>query len=163
MLSSFSCAQLCMTLQIVACQAPLSMGFSRQKYWSGLPCPPPGDLPKPGIEPASLGLLPWKAGSLPLAPPVADCLKLLMSYFTLFVLVLCFQYLISIYTTHISIWRSQKYWGATRGHHAGCQSQEEDAPRCGSCTETLDPGLTSTYYSDIFLTLTKITWWCCHG
>ena len=34
----------------VACQAPLSMGFSRQEYWSGLPCPPPGDLPNPGIE-----------------------------------------------------------------------------------------------------------------
>ena len=37
-----------------ACQAPLSVGFSRQEYWSGLPCPPPGDLPHPGIEPASL-------------------------------------------------------------------------------------------------------------
>ena len=35
----------------VAHQAPLSMGFSRQEYWSGLPCPPPGDLPDPGIEP----------------------------------------------------------------------------------------------------------------
>ena len=38
----------------VACQAPLSMGFSRQEYQSGLPCPPPGDLPDPGIKPASL-------------------------------------------------------------------------------------------------------------
>ncbi|ELR45062.1 hypothetical protein M91_03210, partial [Bos mutus] len=35
-------------------QAPLSMGFSRQKYWSGLPFPSPGDLPNPGIKPASL-------------------------------------------------------------------------------------------------------------
>ena len=35
----------------VAHQAPLSMGFSRQEYWSGLPFPPPGDLPNPGIEP----------------------------------------------------------------------------------------------------------------
>ena len=34
-------------------KAPLSMGFSEQEYWSGLPCPPPGDLPDPGIEPAS--------------------------------------------------------------------------------------------------------------
>ena len=34
----------------VACQAPLSMRFSRQEYWSGLPCPPPGDLPDPGIK-----------------------------------------------------------------------------------------------------------------
>ena len=38
----------------VARQAPLSMGFSRQESWSGLPFPPPGDLPDPGIEPASL-------------------------------------------------------------------------------------------------------------
>ena len=36
------------------CQAPLSRGFSRQEYWSGLPCPPPGDLPDSGIEPVSL-------------------------------------------------------------------------------------------------------------
>ena len=43
-----------MTLWIIACQAPLSMGFSRQEYWSGLPCPPPGDLPNPGIETMSL-------------------------------------------------------------------------------------------------------------
>ena len=45
----------------VAFQAPLSMGFSRQEYQSGLPCPPSGDLPDPGIEPASL-LSPALAG-----------------------------------------------------------------------------------------------------
>ena len=45
------------------------MGFSRQEYWSGLPCPPPGDLPDPGIKPASFCLLHWQMGSLPLAPP----------------------------------------------------------------------------------------------
>ena len=41
-------------LGLTARQAPLSMGFSRQEYWSGFPFPPPGDLPNPGIEPASL-------------------------------------------------------------------------------------------------------------
>ena len=53
-------------------QAPLSLGFSRHGSWSGLLCPPPGDLPDTGIEPASLPLLcllHWQAGSLPLAPP----------------------------------------------------------------------------------------------
>ena len=40
-----------MTPRTVACQAPLSMGFPRQEYWSGLPFPSPGDLPDPGIEP----------------------------------------------------------------------------------------------------------------
>ena len=54
MLSRFSCVQLCATLWTVARQAPLSVGFFRQEYWSGLPCPPPGDLPDPGIEPTSL-------------------------------------------------------------------------------------------------------------
>ena len=49
-LSCFSRVWLFATLWTVACQAPLSMGFSRQEYWSGLPCPPPGDLPDPGIE-----------------------------------------------------------------------------------------------------------------
>ena len=54
MLSRFSHAQLFATLWTVACWAPLSMGFSGQEYWSGLPCPPPGDLPHPGMEPTSL-------------------------------------------------------------------------------------------------------------
>ena len=48
------CSQLCVTLWTIACQAPLSMGFSQQEYWSGLLCPPPGDLPKLGIKPVSL-------------------------------------------------------------------------------------------------------------
>ena len=53
-LSHFSRVRLCATPWTVAHQAPLSMGFSRQEYWSGLPCPPPGDLPDPGIEPRFL-------------------------------------------------------------------------------------------------------------
>ena len=52
--SHFSCIPLFATPWTVACQAPLSMGFSRQEYWIGLPCPPPGDLPDPEIKPASL-------------------------------------------------------------------------------------------------------------
>ena len=51
---SLSRVRFCATLWAVARQAPLSMGFFRQEYWSGLPCPLPGDLPDPGIEPASL-------------------------------------------------------------------------------------------------------------
>ena len=45
-------------------QAPLSMGFSRLEYWSGLPCPPPGGLPDPGIEPASPAALALQVDSL---------------------------------------------------------------------------------------------------
>ena len=51
MLSHFSHVRLLATLRTIAQQAPLSMGFFRQEYWSGLPCPPPGDLPDPRIEP----------------------------------------------------------------------------------------------------------------
>ena len=53
LLSRFSCVWLCETLGIVAHQVPLSMGFPRQEYWSGLPFSFPGDLPNPGIEPVS--------------------------------------------------------------------------------------------------------------
>ena len=68
LLSHFSRVRLNSTLWTVACQAPLSMGFSRQENWSGLPCLPPGDPPDPGIKPASICLY-WQAGSLPLVPP----------------------------------------------------------------------------------------------
>ena len=54
MLSHFSRVRLYETLWTVACQAPLPMELSRQEYWSGLPCPTPGDLPDPGIKLASL-------------------------------------------------------------------------------------------------------------
>ena len=56
MLSRFSLVRLFATPWTVTCQVPLPMGFSRQAYWIGLPFPPPGDLPDPGIEPESLAL-----------------------------------------------------------------------------------------------------------
>ena len=56
LLGLLSHVQLFVTLWTVACQAPLSMGFSRQEYWSGLPFPPPGDLSDPGIKLASPAL-----------------------------------------------------------------------------------------------------------
>ena len=60
--------KLCPTaaLWTIACQAALSMGFSRQEYWNGLPFPSPGDLPDPGIEPRSPAL---RADTLPSEPP----------------------------------------------------------------------------------------------
>ena len=54
------CAQSCLSSNLVdstaTCQPPLSMGFPRQEFWSGLPFPSPGDLPDPGMEPMSLAL-----------------------------------------------------------------------------------------------------------
>ena len=66
-------AQWCLTLFViswtVAHQAPLSMGFSRQEYWSGLPFPSPGDLPDPGIKPGSPVSPALQADSLPSEAP----------------------------------------------------------------------------------------------
>ena len=67
MLSRFSHVRLFATLWTVACQAPLSMGFCRQEYWSGLPCPSPGNLPYPVIEPRSL-IISCTGNQVPLAP-----------------------------------------------------------------------------------------------
>ena len=58
---SVSCVQLFVTSQTVAHHTPLSMGFSRQEYWGGVPFSPPGDFPDPGIKPVSL-----------MAPALAD-------------------------------------------------------------------------------------------
>ena len=63
-LSRFGRVRLFVTPWTVAHQAPLSMGFSRQEYWGGLLCPPPGGLPNPGIKPTSL-LSPALAITLP--------------------------------------------------------------------------------------------------
>ena len=67
LLSHFNHAQLFATSWTVAHQASLSLGFSRQEYWSGLPHPPLGDLPNPGMEPTSPKAPALQADSLPLS------------------------------------------------------------------------------------------------
>ena len=67
-LSHFSYVRLVCNPWTVACQAPLSMGFSKQEYWRGLPCLPPGDLPIPGIKPASPASPTLQEDSSPLEP-----------------------------------------------------------------------------------------------
>ena len=66
MLSHFSHVQLFASLWTVACQAPVSMEFSRKAYWDGLPCPPPGDLPDPGVKFMSPEAPALQVNSLPL-------------------------------------------------------------------------------------------------
>ena len=75
-LNHFSRVQLFATAWTVALQVPLSMGFSRQEYWRGLPFPSPGHLPDPGIEPMSPAL---QEESLPAEPPgkaVVECFQI---------------------------------------------------------------------------------------
>ena len=69
MLSRFSHVRLFATLRTVVHQAPLSMGFSRQDYWSGLPCPLQGAFLTQRLSPSLLQRLHWQAGSLPPALP----------------------------------------------------------------------------------------------
>ena len=64
-----SCLTLCDPMDYI-CQAPLSMESSRQEYWSGLPCPPPGDPPDPGIEPEPPALAGGFFTARPLGKPV---------------------------------------------------------------------------------------------
>ena len=68
--SSLSRVRLFATPRTVARQAPLSKEFSRQEYWSGLPCPPPGDLPNPGIQPRSPTLQADSLSSEPSGKPL---------------------------------------------------------------------------------------------
>ena len=81
-LSHFSPVQLSATQWTVARQGPQFMEFPRQEYWSGLPCPLPGDLPDPWIEPRSLSS-PALGGSLPLVPPGKPVLNIPFFYFQL--------------------------------------------------------------------------------
>ena len=64
---SLSCVRLSVTPWTAACQAPLSVEFPRQECWSGLPFPPPGELPTQGLDPCLLHLLHWQAVPLPLS------------------------------------------------------------------------------------------------
>ena len=65
-----SCVWLLVILWTVACQAPLSMGFSKQEYWSGLTCPPPGDCPDPRIKPTHVSCISCTAGGFFTAEPL---------------------------------------------------------------------------------------------
>ena len=73
-----SCRTLCNIMDYMTCQGLQDSvpGILQAKYWSGLPCPLPGALPSPRIEPTALCLLHWQAGSLPIEPPG----KLLLKY-----------------------------------------------------------------------------------
>ena len=95
-LSRFSCVSLFVTLWTIAYQAPLSMGFPRQEFWSGLPCSPPGDLPNLGIEPGTPALqvdsLSLSRGGSPwptTVPPILTHVYTLVFFFCMHVLAFC--------------------------------------------------------------------------
>ena len=97
---SLSRVQLCVMLWTVAHQAPLSVGFSRQEYWSRLPFPPPGDLPYQGSTP--------QADSLPLTPPGKPWVHLLSYQFCTVIFLWFFLHNLFLIASHIWL-RSNLY------------------------------------------------------
>ena len=122
LLSLFSRVQLFATLWIVACQALLSMRFSRQAYWSGLPCLPPGDLPNPGSESRYPAL---QADSLPSEPPGKPkpatifpylgnvTASQLIKYNFRIMLTHCFFYIITLFPKQTWIFKHLKHFPIT--------------------------------------------------
>ena len=102
LLACFSHVQLFATLWTLACQASLSMGFSRQEYWSGLPCPPTGDLPDPGIELESL-TSPALTGRLLTTSGRSDAYTLVEIIFNILALYLCFCFYVSKWHAQIAV------------------------------------------------------------
>ena len=104
--------QLFATLWTVAHQAPLSMGFSRQKYWSGLPCHPSRDLPYPGIEPASPAL---QAASSLLSHYGNPSVTIRMRLIWVFCLLVCFIFSCCclVFCLRISNYSSTIWWKDT--------------------------------------------------
>ena len=109
LLSHFSHVRLYVAPRTVALQAPPPMGFSRQEYWSGLPFPPPGDLPDSGIEPSSPA---WAGRFCTTEPPAFRCHNLKRSYMP--------QRRSRILSAAAKTWHSQtnkwmnKYWNKKR-------------------------------------------------
>ena len=117
-LSCFSCVWLFVTPWTIAHYAPLSMGFSRQKYWSGLPFPSPGDLSKSGIQVNLhlLCILHWQVSSLQLGPPgkpiyifnIYICISVLFMYI-IFVIIICNYIILYLYIIHICVFNIYIY------------------------------------------------------
>ena len=90
LVTELSCVWLFVTPWTVACQAPLSIGFSKQKYQSGLPCPPPGNLPNPGIRPGSPALQADSSLSKHPGKPIYIYMYLYIHIFFRFLSLICY-------------------------------------------------------------------------
>ena len=110
-----SCPTLCNPMDCSPCQAPLSMGFSRQEYWSRLPCPPPGDLPNPGIEPTSL-MSPALAGMFFTTSATWEAL---LTYFTLYQKGLCSEALLELSCLYsvVPFWCQRTMWATDKSKY----------------------------------------------
>ena len=124
MLSFFICVQLCVTLWAVARQALLSMGFSRQENWSGLPCPPLGDHLSPGIEPTSL-MSPALAGMFFTTSATWEASVEKQARFTKRHVPDCSQQHCS-QSPEMPVSRRKEKYTAMYSHHGICRSKEDE-------------------------------------
>ena len=143
-LSHFSLVRLFVTPWIGASQTPLSMGFFRQEYWSGLPWPPPGDLPDPRIKPRSPSL---QAHSLPSASPGKPRNTGVGSLFPL----------------HGIFLTQELNWGLLHCRQILHQLSYQGSPPCAIhiyIAET-NPTLSSNYMPIIFFEKERVVWGLC--
>ena len=107
---SLSCVQFFVTPWTVACQAALSMEFSRQEYWGGLPFPTPGDLPKPGIETSFLASPGLAGGFFTTEPPGKPFEHIGGGWVTKSCLTLATPWTVAYHAPLCMEFSSQKYW-----------------------------------------------------
>ena len=105
----FSHVQLFVTPWTVACQGPLSMGFSRQEYWSGLPFPPPRNLPDPGIKPLSFASPALAGKFFTTEPPGKPCVNVIETNSFSFVFFFTHMYISKIILFHYGLSQDIQY------------------------------------------------------
>ena len=145
MLSRFSRVLICVTLWTLAHQVPLSMGFSRQVYWSGLPFPPPRDLSNQGSNLCLLQLLHWQADSLPLSN-LGSLINIPRKW--LFYVPIIFMYINYLMCVHIPA--SPFFFFLTNQHYVF--KEESD---CHVVTQSASPIIVSHAFPDAW-----VTWGC---
>ena len=155
MLSHFSSVWLSVTPWTVACQVPLSVRFSRQGYWSELPCPPPADVPNPGIKPCLLGLLHCRPILYPLShlgshlgpqclanQPVMDQMSMPLSYWRW-----VFKEVIKVKWGHKGGFSSSRIGDLVRRRirELPLSLSNEDIARCGQASTSWEENLTRNW------------------
>ena len=124
------------------------MGFSRQEYWSGLPCPPPGDLPKAGIEAGTPAL---QADSLPSKPPGKPKVSHNHAFYILFSIPKI---------TYLSFLSWEFHFHLSFKIHLTCHLLKEAFPHIPPPSQSLHCALSVSYILGVLLFLHLSLWWC---
>ena len=121
-------------------------GFSKQEHWSGLPCPSPGDLPSPGIEPRSPAL---RADSLPSEPPRKPCSVMSVTAFISYLSKVLLAWNINLYLASV-IWKERKALTLQEEKEKGRKEREERWRKEGGREQGRRGGKKSTFTAERF-------------